>query len=114
MENMEEPCDVRCRIVDNLVELLTPPVTEPDFDLLSDFFSIERVAGEQRQKKAGKDVKDKPQTMESIEAKPKWYHVTPWRGGFTVSRNVRVAMPKDSVLKVSVAYDIPRGDPLRN
>ena len=33
------------RIVDGLVELLTPPATEPDFDLLSDFFSIENIGG---------------------------------------------------------------------
>src|SRR5262245_58889099 len=35
------------RIVDSLVEYLTPPSTGPDRDLLANVFSIERIAGKQ-------------------------------------------------------------------
>lgn len=100
------------RIVDSLVELLTPPATEPDFDLLSDFFSIERTGGEQRQRKPGEDSKVKPR-MEPVVAEPKWFHITSRGGGFTISRNSRVEVPDKAALRVSVAYDLPRGDPLR-
>ncbi len=102
------------RIVDSLVEILTPPATEPDFDLLSDFFSIERTSGEQRQRRVGEEVEAAPGRMDEITAKPKWYHITERTGGFTVSRMANVPMPPNPTLKVAVAYDLPRGDPLRN
>jgi hypothetical protein len=100
-------------IVDNLVEIATPPTTEPDFDLLSDFFSIERVGGGQRQRREG-DEAVKPPVVVSIETEPKWFHITERAGGFTVSRTKDVPMPGKAALKVSVAYDLPRGDPLRS
>lgn len=100
-------------IVDNLVEIATPPTTEPDFDLLSDFFSIERVGGSQRQRREGEEV-PKPPVMGPIVAEPKWFHISERAGGFTVGRVKDVPMPEKAVLKVSVAYDLPRGDPLRN
>jgi len=101
------------RIIDSLVEVLTPPATEPDFDLLSDFFSIEQAGAMQRQREAGKDKKIPP-TMPPVVAEPRWYYITSRAGGFTVSRNARVPKPADVALRVSVAYDLPRGDPLKN
>lgn len=100
------------RIVDSLVEVLTPPATEPDFDLLSDFFSIERT-GEQRQRKPGEESKLPPR-MQPVVAEPRWFHITSRAGGFTISRNNRVEVPENAALRVSVGYDLPRGDPLRN
>jgi hypothetical protein len=41
------------RVVDNLVEYLTPSQTEPDFELLADFFSIEEAEGGQRNRQQG-------------------------------------------------------------
>ena len=101
-------------IVDNFVEILTPPATEPDFDLLSDFFSIERAAGEQRQRKSGEETKLKPEIKIDVTATPKWYRITESAGGFTVSRTTAIPMPPNAALRVSVAYDLPRGDPLHN
>ena len=99
-------------IVDKLVEIATPPTTEPNFDLLSDFFSIERAAGKQRHDPGG--ATPRPSIMFPPPAPPKWYHITERRGGFTVARNAAVPMPEKVMLKVSVAYDLPRGNPVNN
>ena len=101
------------RIVDGLVEVLTPATTEPDFDLLSDFFSIERPRGDQQRRKAGDDSGGVPD-LGGISSVPKWFQITQRAGGFTVGRSSDLSLPKNAALRVSVAYDIPRGDPLRN
>ena len=100
------------RIVDNLVELFTPPAAEPDFDLLADFFSIQRTQGEQKQRQVG-DEQDKDLGMGPITPKPRWFHVAERTGGFTLSRNAQVPLPQTPALRLSLAYDLPQGDPLR-
>lgn len=101
------------RIVDNLVELLTPPSTEPDFDLLIDFFSIEKAGGSPQKQEPGAGSKTPPK-MKPVTPVPKWFQITPRSGGFTVSRNNGVPMPHDTALRVAVAYDLPNGNPLKN
>lgn len=101
------------KIVDNMVKLLTPPATEPDFDLLSDFFSIQQTDGEQRRPTSGKKPGENS-AIEPIPVVPKWFYINARSGGFTVGRTGNVPRPEATALKVSVAYDIPRGDPLRN
>ncbi|QDU28885.1 hypothetical protein ETAA8_39910 [Anatilimnocola aggregata] len=100
-------------LVDSLVELLTPPNTEPDFDLLSDFFSVELPKGSQRKRSSGEDATESPK-FEPPVVTPKWYRVTDRAGGFTVSRTPNVLLPEKGNLLLSVAYDLPRGDPLKN
>jgi hypothetical protein len=100
-------------IVDALVEVLTPPTTQADFDLLSDFFSVERTSGSQRQKKPGEETLG-PTAMEPVVSQPTWFQITERAGGFTIRRNANVPMPASARLKVAIAYDLPRGDPLRN
>ncbi len=101
------------KIVDHLADLLTPPATKPDFDLLADFFSIQRTQGQQRKPKPGED--DETETsMEPVVPHPKWFQITERSGGFTVSRNQGIPLPVQPALKVAIAYDIPNGDPLRN
>jgi hypothetical protein len=101
------------KIVDHVVEFLTPATTEPDFDLLSDFFSIEQVEGPQRKRQSGGEKKDRP-VIDMPDFVPKWYQIKERAGGFTVARNAQVEMPEGAALRVAVAYDLPRGDPLRN
>jgi hypothetical protein len=100
------------RIVDSLAELLTPPATKPDFDSLIDFFSIPPGPDGPPQPGPG----DPPPRGEIIipPPPPKWFHITQRAGGFTVSRTANVPKPADAALRVSVAYDLPRGNPLRN
>ncbi len=100
-------------IVDNLVEVLTPATTEPDFDLLSEFFSIEQTGASQREKKPG-EATITPVEILPPTSEPKWYSITERAGGFTISRAGNVPMPADPSLKVSVAYDLQRSDPLRD
>jgi hypothetical protein len=100
-------------IVDHLVEVLSPPATEPDFDLLSDFFSLPQYAGPQRGRQRG-DKRAQPPGLEGIEWEPKWYQITQRAGGFSISRVAGVPMPAGAALKVSIAYDLPQGDPLRH
>jgi hypothetical protein len=101
------------KAVDGLVEVLTPPATEPDFDALSEFFSVREAASLQRQPKVGDDGNRLP-GWEPPAPVPKWYQISARSGGFTVSRNRAVPMPPAAELKVAVAYDLPQGDPLRN
>lgn len=101
------------KIVDHFVELLTPPTTEPDFNLLSDFFSIEKTEGPQRKRQLGTDKNDRPK-IEYPPVEPKWYHIKERAGGFTVGRTPNVPIPANPGLIVSVAYDLPRGDPIKN
>lgn len=100
-------------IVDRLVEVLTPPATEPDFDLLSKFFSLEQTGGPQRGKKTGREHAE-PSAPPTIESAPKWFEIDAREGGFTIRRVAGVPMPPKAALKVSVAYDLPQGDPLRH
>jgi len=100
-------------IVDSLVEVLTPSPTEPDFDLLSSFFSIDRTGGLQRQKKIGTESKE-PAGMERPVSEPKWFYITECTGGFSIHRNSKAPMPANASLKVSIAYDLPTGDPLQH
>jgi hypothetical protein len=103
------------RAVDGLVELLTPVNAEPNFDLLADFFSIERTSGPQRQRTAGDDTEKKP-AFAPPPAEPKWYRISERTGGggFSVIRDSSAPLPANASLRVAVAYDLPKGDPLRN
>lgn len=100
-------------IVDSVVELLTPAITEPDFDLLSDYFSVEDPAGGQRRRTPGDDDAGKPK-FEPPPFDPKWFHIAAKSGGFTVSRMDSIPMPAKTALRVTVAYDLPQGDPVRS
>jgi len=104
------------KIVDSFVELLTPPTTEPDFDLLADFFSIEQTAGEQKKPRGGEngDTNGHGEIDFPPPSAPKWFQITERAGGFTVSRTANVPLPPTPALRVSVAYDLSRGDPLRS
>ncbi len=55
-----------------------------------------------------------PSKMEGVVAVPKWFYIAPRVGGFTIGCNTSVPIPEDPALRVSVAYDLPRGDPLRS
>lgn len=101
------------RIVDNLAEWLTPPSTQPDFDLLSEYFSLQRTKGEQRQRVPGAET-DGAASMDPIEPKPRWYRVWERKGGFTLARSHDAPLPMNAALKISIAYDLPRGDPLKS
>ena len=113
MEDLEGPRQFVRGVVDYLVEVLTPPTTEPDFDVLSEFFSVEQTSGKSTPKEArGSD--NRAHGHAATPPEPKWYSITEIAGGFTISRAGNVPMPADTSLKVSVAYDLPRADPLRD
>lgn len=101
------------KIVDRLAELLTPPQTEPDFDALAEFFSVDRPAGEQREKSRGEKEPGNGK-FPSVMAVPKWFRISERPGGVMVARNAQVPLPADPALKIAVAYDLPRGNPLKN
>jgi len=98
--------------LDGLVELLTVNSTAANYELLSDFFSIESPRGRQSNRKSGDDVPGAPQ-LDIPQVAPKWYQIAPRAGGFAVRRDRKVAMPANTALRVAVAYDIPQGDPIR-
>ncbi len=100
-------------IVDELVDLLTPPATEPDKELLSDFFSIDEPTGQRAGKRPGTQQEEDGKMGEVI-ATPKWFYITERSGGFTVRRSKAVPLPERPTLLVSLAYDLPQGNPLKN
>ena len=88
------------KVVDHFVDLLTPQTTEPDFNLLSDFFSIEQTEGPQKKRQLGSDKDDRPK-VDYQPVDPKWYHIRERAGGFTVGRTPNVPMPARSIARSS-------------
>ena len=102
-----------CRgIVDGLVELLTQVSDQPDRDLLSDFFSVERMREPQRSRPPDPRG-DGPATFSAIESKPRWYRLDGRPRGFRVVSSGDLPVPEGSRLRIAVAYDVPTGSPLK-
>ena len=102
-----------CRkIVDTLLEVLEPPNAEADFDLLSDFFSVEHPEASQKSRKPSDNGRDEA-AFGRIPATPRWFRVDPKRGGFRLTGSAGVDAPPKSRLLVSVAYDVASGNPLK-
>lgn len=102
-----------CRkVVDDLTELLTPPKTKADFDLLSDYFSIEKTEAPQRSRSPVPGGNG-PSKFGVIEAKPRWYRLDGRRGGFRIVHNSGHPLPEHPRLRVTVAYDLPSGNPMK-
>ena len=100
------------RIVDELVEHLTPRQTTADFELLSDIFSIDDTLANHKSRFPSFG-KDSPQEFQAIPTKPKWYRLEGRQRGFRVAHNQTEPIPRDAKLRVSVAYDLSTGDPLK-
>jgi hypothetical protein len=101
-------------ILDSLDEFLTPKSNDPDFDLLSDFFSIDQTLSPQlsrRLKKPG-EPDDKP-PFSPPPPTPRWYRLNGRPGGFTIADSGAPPTEVGNVLRVSVAYDLPSGNPLK-
>lgn len=101
------------RIVDALVETLTPTSHEPDFDLLSGFFPLSEPGSAPRRKPPG-ETPPEPVVVPPIESSTAWFQIVEQPGGFTIRRTAGVPLPQQPRLKVSLAYDLPQGDPLRH
>lgn len=102
-----------CRkIVDALLEVLAPPNKEADFDLLSDFFSIEKTAAPQKSRSPD-EKGETPARLAALTPKPKWYRLDGRRGGFRIVSTNSEPVPENAELTVSVAYDVPSGNPLK-
>jgi hypothetical protein len=100
-------------ILDALNEVLSPKSTAPDFELLSDFFSIDQTDSLQmnrRPKKSGGPIKPKPTPPAPT---PKWYRLSGRPGGFSIADSSNPPTQVGSTLRVSVAYDLPSGNPLK-
>lgn len=102
-----------CRkIVDELADLLTPQTKQADYELLSDFFSIEKTEAPGRARTPNSNGTTPP-NFESINQKPRWFRLDGRRGGFRIVSNPGQTVPPNARLRVSVAYDLPSGNPLK-
>ncbi len=102
-----------CRkIVDFLLEVLAPPTRKADFNLLSDFFSVEKIESPQKARRPD-DNGAKDPTFKGIVAKPRWFRLDPKCGGFRIVANASQPIAENAELTVSVAYDVPAGNPLK-
>ena len=100
------------KIIDGLVELLAPPPDKADFDLLSDFFSIEQVTAPQPKRKP-KEGGEKTRDFDPPDPTPHWYRMQGKTGGFTICDSSSLPTPVGAILRVSVAYDLPSGNPMK-
>jgi hypothetical protein len=100
------------RIVDDLADFLAPPTAKADFELLSDFFSIEKTQAPQRTRMPAPEGNGRSK-FGDISAKPRWYRLDGRRGGFRIVHNAGLALPENPRLRVSVAYDLPSGNPMK-
>jgi len=101
------------RIVDTVVELLSPPSNKANFDLLADFFSIEQTKSPQNSRKPNSDGKG-PADFGTIKPKQNWYRLDDRRGGFRVVNSSDSKVPQQAKLLISVAYDLSSGNPIKN
>ena len=102
-----------CRkIVDSLLEVVAPPSRKADFNLLSDFFSVEKIESPQKARRPD-DSGEKELPFKGIPVKTRWFRLDPKRGGFRVVANASQPIPENAELTVSVAYDVPAGNPLK-
>jgi hypothetical protein len=100
------------RIVDALLEVLAPPNKQADFDLLSDFFSIEKAAAPQASRTPD-ELGETPTRLATLTPKARWYRLDGRRGGFKIVSTNSEPVPENAELTVSVAYDVPVGNPLK-
>lgn len=101
------------KVIDALAEYLTPATEEADFDLLSDFFSIENVSSPKPGRRPNEKGKsDRPITPPAPT--PRWYRSAPKPSGFRVTSSSALPVPENAVLRISVAYDMAGGNPLRH
>jgi hypothetical protein len=100
------------RAIGSLAEMLTKSEAGANHELLIDFFSIEPPHNRPLQRRLG-DGRPDTQKLDIPEVAPKWFLIANRAGGFAVRRDKRVDMPANARLRVSVAYDIPSGDPIR-
>lgn len=103
------------KVVDQLVELLSPPKKGADYDLLSDIFSLHDPSAPRRPKlRDGDGDETKERIIDRGEPKPVWFRIESRAGGFRVARNRVVDRPGDALgLLVEVAYDVSSGNPLK-
>ena len=101
------------RIIDSFVELLSPVAAKADFDLLSDFFSIKKTASPQRQKAPSQNGSQAEKQLDTIPKNPKWYRIEDQSGGFRIVATKEIPIPEQARLRVAVAYDLLKGDPLK-
>jgi hypothetical protein len=101
------------RIIDALAEYLAPPTQDADFDLLSDFFSIENISNPKPRRKPGEKGKSNP-VMKPPVPTPRWFRSAPKEGGFRITASKSLPIPPNANLRLSVAYDMTGGNPLNH
>ena len=92
--------------------MLQPTTRKADFNLLSDFFSVEEFASPQKARRPDANGEGEP-AFGGIVPTPRWYRLDPRRGGFRIASSTTQPVPENAELTVSVAYDVPSGNPLK-
>ena len=101
-----------------IIEYLTPPPQEVDFDLLSSIFSVADINKKGLKKKKKGKKTDSPQPPPPPPppippVKPRWFKVSQTVGGFRIRRSGIIAPPIGSKLRVRAAYDMAGDNPFK-
>lgn len=100
------------RIVDALVEVLAQRAAAPDFDALRRFFSVRPVVPQPPRGDPRDEAGPPPPIGPIPPSRPQWFQVSRRPGGFRITRDQRVPMPAEPRVRLSMAYDLARGNPL--
>ncbi|MDR2706433.1 MAG: hypothetical protein LBC02_11700 [Planctomycetaceae bacterium] len=102
------------KIVDLLYMVLTPSAEKADFNFLSGYFSLLEPKTTNGNK-GGKNDGENGTVVPSMfpEEKPKWYKLQKIARGFSIKSDDALFPPKEPILEITAAYDIPRGNPFK-
>lgn len=97
-----------------ITEYLTPPPQELDPNLLADVFYVDDTDDTCPAPIAPEDEGETPSPVKPGDIRPpkRWYKLTGQNGGFRVARSRESELPSNPRLQISVAYDVPSGNPL--
>ena len=114
-------CSFCSNIADSLEQYLKKDGAETDRNLFADYFSLpdnrsalnssaaNRVDRDQPSPDSGEDSTQQT-TIDVKNASSSWFQITQCDGGFRVSRNKAVPVPKDARFRIMVAYETTHGN----
>ena len=102
--------DAARKAADLLLAVLDPPTTEADHDLFAELLPTPDARRRERPRGGGgPPVRKGPE----VDAAPRWFRLDGRKGGFGLVGDGKVPRPDGAALRVRLAYDTSRGDPIK-
>ena len=103
------------KLIDELETVLNPKSSEADFNLLAHLFQRPKddAPPKPTQTPGGTDDDTTKPGPIVVEPNARWFEVRPRSGGFRLTASKKIARPAGARLRLRVAYDTAKGDPLK-